>query len=234
MKKLLALLLAVVMCLSLVACGGGETPNTDDNEGTEQGEQLGDESTESETKHETFDDVESTTTDGSNTEETPFVVSYEDRDWFNLIKFKTDVEIIELTVENWKDYIKVCSYDRCLLGAGKERYHCFEDVIMELKNKETGEVTTFEFGYNGYSVANDFSLGAYECTKIEGYLYYLNFPEEALAPYEFINLAYIEENGDVSPQPSTLKLDPETNAVEVGGSMEEVLSWCNFLWPDET
>ena len=42
MKKLLALLLAAVMCLSLVACGGGETPNTDDNSGTEQGAESGD------------------------------------------------------------------------------------------------------------------------------------------------------------------------------------------------
>ena len=36
MKKFFALLVAAVMCLSLVACGGGEeTPNTDDN-GTQQ------------------------------------------------------------------------------------------------------------------------------------------------------------------------------------------------------
>ena len=44
MKKILALLLAVVMCLSLAACGGGETPNTDDNSGMGQGEQLDTES----------------------------------------------------------------------------------------------------------------------------------------------------------------------------------------------
>lgn len=239
MKRIIALLLAAVMCLSLVACGGetlntSETPNANDNSSTQQSEQLSGESTESETKNETIDNVESTTTDGSNAEEAPFVVFYEDRDWFNLIKFKTDVEIIELTVENWKDYIKVCSYDRCLLGAGRERYHCFENVVMELKNKETGEVTTFEFGFDGYSVANDFSLDAYECTKIEGYLYYLNFPEEALAPYEAITLAYIEEDGDVSPQPGTLKLDSKTNAVEVGPCMKVVLSMCKSLWPDET
>lgn len=37
MKKILALLLAAVMCLSLVACGGGEeTPNTDDSSAQEQ------------------------------------------------------------------------------------------------------------------------------------------------------------------------------------------------------
>ena len=34
MKKLLALLLAAVMCLSLAACGGGETSNTNDNNET--------------------------------------------------------------------------------------------------------------------------------------------------------------------------------------------------------
>lgn len=36
MKKLLALLLAAVMCFSLVACGGGETPNTDNNSSIQQ------------------------------------------------------------------------------------------------------------------------------------------------------------------------------------------------------
>ena len=36
MKKLLALLLAAVMCFSFVACGGGETLNTDDNSTQEQ------------------------------------------------------------------------------------------------------------------------------------------------------------------------------------------------------
>lgn len=36
MKKLLALLLAAVMCFSLAACGGEETPNTDDSSAQEQ------------------------------------------------------------------------------------------------------------------------------------------------------------------------------------------------------
>jgi len=36
MKKSIALILALVLCLSLAACSGGETPNTDDNRGTEQ------------------------------------------------------------------------------------------------------------------------------------------------------------------------------------------------------
>ena len=36
MKKIVALLLAAVMCLSLVACGSGETPNTNDNSGMQQ------------------------------------------------------------------------------------------------------------------------------------------------------------------------------------------------------
>ena len=39
MKKLLALLLAAVMCFSLAACGG-ETLNANDNNGTEQSEQV--------------------------------------------------------------------------------------------------------------------------------------------------------------------------------------------------
>ena len=36
MKKALSLILALVLCLSLCACGGGETPNTTDNNETQQ------------------------------------------------------------------------------------------------------------------------------------------------------------------------------------------------------
>lgn len=39
MKKILALLLAAVMCLSLVACGGGNTPSTNTDNSIEQSEQ---------------------------------------------------------------------------------------------------------------------------------------------------------------------------------------------------
>ena len=49
MKKILALLLAAVMCFSLAACGG-ETSNTDDTSSTEQ---LGGESTENDTNENT-------------------------------------------------------------------------------------------------------------------------------------------------------------------------------------
>lgn len=41
MKKLIALLLAAVMCFSLVACSGGETPNTSDNNSTDKVEHTG-------------------------------------------------------------------------------------------------------------------------------------------------------------------------------------------------
>ena len=41
MKRLIALLLAAVICLSLVACGGGETPNTDDSNAQGQQAQNG-------------------------------------------------------------------------------------------------------------------------------------------------------------------------------------------------
>ena len=36
MKKAISLLLALVMCLSLCACGGGETPNTSNDNSTQQ------------------------------------------------------------------------------------------------------------------------------------------------------------------------------------------------------
>ena len=63
MKKALSILLALVMCLSLCACGGGETPNTNNNNSTQQ--QIENNSTTE--NNETTDDD---TTDNNNTNTT--------------------------------------------------------------------------------------------------------------------------------------------------------------------
>ena len=65
MKKWIALLLAAVMCFSLVACGGRETPNTDNNSGTQQNEQADIESTENNEKDSIASESESTQPDNS-------------------------------------------------------------------------------------------------------------------------------------------------------------------------
>ena len=166
MKKLLALLLAAVMCFSLVACG-------DENEQTKN----------------------------------PVLLYYESsvvntNVFINIAKLADILEIVELTTENWNEYIKVYSYsiekvetnafDEVVstevitykqLGAGNERYHCFEDVAIELKNKETGELISYKFGTAGISLEKmpeGFNLDDYDCTRIQGKLVFADLPEESL------------------------------------------------------
>ena len=65
MKKLFALLLAAVMCQSLVACGGGKS----------------------------------------------VVSGFEGTPALSMKSIADHIERVELTVDNWKDYIKEYSYD---------------------------------------------------------------------------------------------------------------------------
>ena len=69
MKKILALLLAAVMCLSLTACGGGEeTPNTDDSSAQEQ--QLQNDNNEPEGTTSDVTEPENTEPENTESEET--------------------------------------------------------------------------------------------------------------------------------------------------------------------
>lgn len=159
MKKRILLLLAAMLCACLCACGG------------------------------------STSVNGNNvlTEREGVVCIKRD-------KFSEILEKVELTTENWKDYIKFYSYDEEIvhkdefgeitsseivthycLGAGNERYHQFQETVLELKNKETGELTIYNFDHeNTYDVSEDFNLDNYECTRIKGRLYFVDIPIEAL------------------------------------------------------
>ena len=158
MKRLLALLLAVVMCFSLVACGSGEKTVV-------------------------------TGFDGTPALNKKVVDEYIDR--------------VELTVDNWKEYIKVYNYDIEVvekdafgeitnkenhtifrIGYGTEQYH-FLDAIIELQHKETGETIIYAaYGHSGRSfilgdsVDSSIDMNEYECTRIQGYLYLFNFPED--------------------------------------------------------
>lgn len=118
----------------------------------------------------------------------------------NYDKFSEIIEPVELTKENWKDYIKFYSYEEKIietddfgeivsteiithysLGAGNERYHQFQDAVLELKNKETGELTIYNFGHqNEIDVDKGFDLDNYECTRIKGILYFVDLPKEVL------------------------------------------------------
>lgn len=81
MKKLIALLLAAVMCLSLVACGGGETPSIDNNSTQEQQTQNDN------------NEPESTGTEIAEPENT-----------------EPQYEIVEITLDNWQEYFELREY----------------------------------------------------------------------------------------------------------------------------
>lgn len=111
------------------------------------------------------------------------------------------IDRVELTTDNWRDYIKVYQYDVEVvekdafgevtntevstvirLGYGTEQYH-YLDAIIELQHKETGEITIYgPASHQGKSFILDSSinLDEYECTRIKGYLYFFDFTEEVM------------------------------------------------------
>ncbi len=203
MKKILALLLAAVMCLSLVACGVDDAGNNN-------------------------------TETGDNTTENPVLLyDHYGTPYINKMILPDLVETIELTTENWHEYIKAYSYDTetvekdafgeivstkkntwYLLGAGNERYHLFNGVAIELKDKATGELTIYKFDFNGYYISADFNLDNYECTRIQGSLYFLNFPDEVFAETVYIGLG--EMSGEsLGVYAGGFMLETETNAIFV-------------------
>lgn len=121
-------------------------------------------------------------------------------------KFGSIIERIELTMENWQDYIKVVSYDKTeiernvfgdvisqttetnyLLGTDTDRYHVFDfnRTAIELKNISTGETTIYTFGEFGRHVDENFNLDDYECIRIQGILYFLDIPEEVILQSDY-------------------------------------------------
>ena len=165
-KKILALILAVSLCFSLAACGGK-----------------------------------------ANSQKNPLLLYYETsvletNVFINIAKLSEILEIVELTTENWNEYIKVYSYsiekvttdafDEVVskeiityeqFGAGNERYHCFEDVAIELKHKETGEVISCKFNTAGVKfddMPEGFKTDDYDCTRIQGKLVFADIPQESL------------------------------------------------------
>ncbi len=178
MKKFIALLLSVAMFLSLVACGNDTATDAQKNEDAEEAEEE---------------------------EEESITIEKDGVVYIRQSKFGELLERVELTTENWKDYIKVYSgveetihkdaFGEVVstesttfyyIGADNERYHQFQDAVIELKNKETGELTVYDLAGNGSMlsqscyVTEDFNLDDYECTRIKGRLYFVDLPEEAI------------------------------------------------------
>lgn len=105
---------------------------------------------------------------------------------------------VELTVENWREYIKVYQYDAEVvekdafgeiisketqtatrLGFGPEQYSCL-CAIIELQHKETGEFLTFNTSEDVW-LYEYIDLDEYECTRIQGYMYFFDFTEDVMS-----------------------------------------------------
>lgn len=170
MKKWIALLLAVIMCLSVVACGESKKDET--------------------SKPDINDAGSDTTTDAG--------VSEDNEKWLvdgnkiNADRLRDEVQIVEITTENWREYLKVyyTTYtslygdgtikeeEGYVFGAGNERYHYYE-LEIKLKNKETDQVHVrqwYSWNTNDGPVEEGFNLDDYECISAEGYIYFWDFP----------------------------------------------------------
>ena len=180
MKKALSLILALVLCLSLCACGGGyvDTPSTTDaNNNVINGQGTADHQEKGIVRY--------------NEEEGYFFINQE--------RFSEIYTVVELTTENWQDYLEVYSWEHTTtetdafgevtsqntvtkhsIGAKGGKYYYFINFAIELKNKETGELASY-FGMVGQATwLENFSLDQYECTRIKGTLYLIDIPEEAI------------------------------------------------------
>lgn len=217
MKKALSLLLALVLCLSLCACGGGEGSISTDNNTTQN----------------TNREQNGTTTESNNDNtETPLVIRDTDGTAYINVDRCSEIveEVVKLTTDNWMQYFKICYFDTPYgfedvaykLVANTDRYHGFVDVVIELKNKTTGEVVTRELEYNGCTVGENFVLDDYDCTKIQGYLYFVDFPEEAIINSEYYGTAYKLAWGtdkNISSTSAYYEIDTRTKAVVITSEM---------------
>jgi hypothetical protein len=171
MKKALSLLLALVLCLSLCACGGGSN--------------IG---------------GANTNTTASQEEDIVLYNEEEGYVFINLKRFSELYTVVELTTENWQDYLEVYSWEhtttetdafgeivsqetktKYAIGAKGGKYFYTQGLAIELKDKETGELMSCPV-FNGeqLDVTKDFSLDQYECTRIKGTLYLIDIPEETI------------------------------------------------------
>lgn len=173
MRKMLCLLLAFILCLSLCACGETEKPDGDSTTG------------------------DMTPDEGTNETKGEAMVLRDEENGYSFInqaRFHELVEEVELTTENWLDYLEVYSYTEekvekdafgeivstdtstyYTLGAKNNRYYHLRRFVIEWKDKATGELEIHE----GEIVEKEnFDLEQYECTRIKGTLYLIDIPEE--------------------------------------------------------
>ena len=181
MKKIVAFILALVLCLGLVACGNG-SGNT-------------------ETQKPGEGNIDNDTTTQTEAEALIIQDPRGDNLIINIMRFREIMQTVELTAENWMDYIEVCVYNKETtrrdafgeitsveketlyeLGAKGSKYYNLRDFAIEFKHKTTGELVTCKGNNDAYiaTVNEQFSLDDYECTRVKGTLYLLEIPEEVI------------------------------------------------------
>lgn len=217
MKRVLSAILALLLCLSLGACKEKES-----NEPTETSPVTQPEDTPG-ISHNTNTEGLLTGTD------------------IDVAKLQEFIEIVELTVDNWQEHFRVYHYtysyqeekverddfgevvstetithsgEGDAFGAGNAMYHWYDDVVIELKHKETGELSVYKFGphesSNDMVLEESLNLDNYECTRIKGKIFYFTFPLGTLPVATYIWPAQQEGMGI---PPGALYAFPGTNAV---------------------
>ena len=225
MKRWIALLCAVILCLSTCGCSNDSSDKKNDH-----------------TKP--TDSSIADNGNGDNDENT--AGSTTDTNWLvdgwiiNAVKIRNDVQIVELTTDNWSEHFKVyhcpyrydeeivekdafgdvistetitLEYDGKAFGAGNEKYHFYNSVLIELKDKSSGVLTIYEFSStsNDMFLEEDLHLNNYECTRIKGSIYYWDYPIGTIP----IGTMFSPFEGSVDgmPYPIGLEALPGTNAI---------------------
>lgn len=138
-------------------------------------------------------------------------------------------EVIDLNVDNWHNYIGVITYteeviekdpfgeivstnlvERTVWGMQTDKYYRYENIDIELKNVATGEKTIYSI--SGSSRLNeDFDITNYICTRIQGKVYIVDLPQEAIDP----------NNSSITLKDSSMEysytINPYTNCIGHNG-----------------
>ena len=176
MTKLIAILLTFALCLSLCACGAEPAPEMDEDP---------------------IDEIIEETTEETGPDPLVLYDEAEDYCFINQERVGEIMESVELTTDNWADYIGVCTFTKeivtkdtfgeviseisephTVLGARQERYYHLRDFAIELQDKATGETRIIEGQFE--ELDEGFDLSRYDCTRIKGTIYFLDVPEEAI------------------------------------------------------
>lgn len=128
------------------------------------------------------ENVSGSTTSSGNVESNELVVlSSNGIKGINYKRFGECLTVVSLTIDNWRDYIDVITYNtRRELGIKTNKYHYIEKCRFKLKHIETQETIDWSFPDTstrwGEGLAENFNLDDYECTEIKGKIYFVDFP----------------------------------------------------------